>query len=188
MIIDFEIDSFRALTNNQLIKELNIQKENFHHEDFETVIGSMTPGKKRMVLAAIELYKRRNKHIAEPIKTSSDIWKIMFPIIGEIQHEEIWAIYIDHGSKPLRVFRFGSGGFTGVVADVRILFREAIKCNSTRLIIAHNHPSGNIAPSNLDHQFTNRVKEAGILLEIPLLDHVIIAGEKYYSYSDEGNI
>ena len=79
-----------------------------------------------------------------------------------------------------------SGGLTGTVADVRMIFKEAISCQAVSIILCHNHPSGNLSPSAEDIQLTKKMKEGGSMLEIAVLDHLIIADNKFYSFADEG--
>ena len=100
--------------------------------------------------------------------------------------EQFKVILLNRANKVLGVFEVSTGSTTATVADPKIIFAAAIKANASGIIIAHNHPSGNLAPSQHDIDLTRKVKEGGKLLEVQLLDHVIMTTESYYSFADEG--
>jgi len=100
----------------------------------------------------------------------------------------MWALFTNRANKVLGSFLLSEGGVTGTVLDARIIFQGAILCNATGIILAHNHPSGNLRPSQSDLDMTKKIKEAGKLFDISLLDHIILTDEKYYSMADEGNL
>jgi DNA repair protein RadC len=95
---------------------------------------------------------------------------------------------LNRASKPLGWVKISQGGITGTVADPRLIFQAALLTNSSALILSHNHPSGNLNPSQADIELTRKIKEGGKILEISLLDHLIISGDGYYSFADEGMI
>ena len=99
-------------------------------------------------------------------------------------------MFLNHTQKVLGIYLLSVGGMTSSIADIRLIFSVALKAGSTGIMIAHNHPSGSLKPSQTDIEFTNRIKEAGRLLDIKLLDHFIIISKdrKYFSFSDEGLI
>jgi DNA repair protein RadC len=100
--------------------------------------------------------------------------------------EQFKVLLINRANKVLGIFEVSTGGIAGTVADPKLIFVAAIKGAATGIILAHNHPSGNLTPSQADIDLTRKIKEAGKLLEIQVLDHLILTSEKYYSFADEG--
>lgn len=100
--------------------------------------------------------------------------------------EEVKLILLNRANTVLGIYDLSKGGITGTVMDVRVVLSIALKCNSTGLILIHNHPSGNLKPSEADMSITKKIKDASKLLDITLLDHLIISNSSYYSFSDEG--
>lgn len=107
------------------------------------------------------------------------------PDIIEYQ-EEVKVVYLNKANIVLGVFDLSKGGISGSIVDIRVILGIALKCNSTSVIIAHNHPSGNLKPSDADRTITKNLKEACKLLDISLLDHLIVTKSDYFSFSDEG--
>src|SRR5687767_2764202 len=106
---------------------------------------------------------------------------------GEIElQEQFIVLYLDRGNNIIGYYRHAVGGITGTVADVRIILAAALKSASTGIVIAHNHPSGNLQPSEPDIQLTRKIKESAKLMDITLLDHIIVTKEGYFSFADEG--
>ena len=102
--------------------------------------------------------------------------------------EQFKAMLLNRANKVLGIFEVSSGSSTGTIADPKLIFAAAIKANACGIILAHNHPSGNLNPSQADIDLTRRMREGGKLLEVQVLDHVIITCEGYYSFADEGMI
>ncbi len=102
--------------------------------------------------------------------------------------EEFKALLLNRANKALGVVLISSGGVSGTVVDMRMIFSSAIKANASSLILCHNHPSGNLKPSDTDSALTTKIKKAGAILEVQLLDHLIITKEGFYSFADEGHI
>lgn len=100
--------------------------------------------------------------------------------------EQFKVLLLNQSNRVLGVYQASSGGIAGTVVDIRLLFASALKANAAAIIISHNHPSGKTAPSEADKAITRKIKTAGELLEIRLLDHLIVTEEKYYSFLDEG--
>lgn len=100
--------------------------------------------------------------------------------------EQFKVLLLNRANRVLGIFEVSTGGITGTVADPRLIFVTAIKAAASGMIICHNHPSGNLAPSQADIELTRKIKEGGKLLEIQLLDHLILTTEKYYSFADDG--
>ena len=106
---------------------------------------------------------------------------------NKIQYvEEVYLMLLNRANKVLGFTKISYGGTTGSIVDIKVIFQVALKSNAHSIILCHNHPSGSLKPSSSDIQLTNKVKQAGILMDIPLLDHLIITNEGYYSFGDEG--
>ena len=141
------------------------------------------------IIAAMELGRRRNHSSAlemDKITGSNDVARYLRPLIGDISHEEFWAIFLNRQNKIIDKQRLSQGGMTGTVIDVRLVLKIAIEKHATSLIFAHNHPSGNLEASDADRKITQQLKEAGAIMDIPLLDHLIITQAGYFSFADEG--
>ncbi|KFC59283.1 hypothetical protein FEM08_18870 [Flavobacterium gilvum] len=141
------------------------------------------------IIAAMELGRRRkNEDVVELTKITSSkaVFGLMQPIIGELAHEEFWVLFLNNSNKVLFKSQLSKGGMTGTMVDVRIVFKIALEQNATAIILAHNHPSGKLQPSDADIQLTKKLKIAGQQLDIPVLDHLIITENGYYSFADEG--
>ena len=106
-----------------------------------------------------------------------------------MQHvEETYALLLNRANKALGFSKISVGGTTGTIVDIKVIFQTALKSNASSIILCHNHPSGNLKPSEADIKITRSIKEAGKLMDIPLADHLIITDESYYSFADEGMI
>lgn len=154
------------------------------------IIADMTPARRRVALAAIEFHRRGQALFAKSptITSSNDIFKLMSPVLTDLEVEEAWVLFLNHGSKLIRKQRISIGGLSATQVDVRVILKEALLCNAVAFCLIHNHPSGNINPSASDDRLTRMVFEAGNTLNIKLLDHVIVGNDKYFSYADEGRI
>lgn len=143
------------------------------------------------IVAALELGRRR-KDVTSPelpqIACSKDIYKIMLPLYEDLNHEEFWVILLNTANKVIGKSMLSKGGRAGTVVDVKILFEEVLSYKATSVILTHNHPSGNIRPSDQDLNLTKRIVAAGRLLDIKVLDHLIFANTGYYSFADEGEL
>lgn len=141
--------------------------------------------------AVMELVRRYNleKPVDNPtIRQSSDIYAIMGPVIGNEDHEEVWALFLNRSHKVVKRTRCTVGGFSSSLFDVRMVIKAALLENSSALILCHNHPSGQLRPSPQDDAITKKCKEAASLMDISLLDHIIVTANGYYSYADEGRL
>ena len=110
----------------------------------------------------------------------------MRPIIGELPHEEFWVLFLNNSNKVISKTQLSKGGISGTIVDTRLVFRLALENRATGLILCHNHPSGNLIPSDADKDITRRIKTAGAILDVKILDHLIITETNYYSFVDEG--
>lgn len=141
------------------------------------------------IVAAMELGRRRRSEEAlEKVKitSSSTVFEILQPILGELSHEEFWILYLNNANKIIEQFQISKGGITGTLVDVRITLRKALEVGAVSLILAHNHPSGNLNPSEADKQLTKKLKTASESLDIKILDHIIVTEKSYFSFADEG--
>lgn len=143
------------------------------------------------IVAAMELGRRRRLEeslISPHIKSSNDAFEIMNPIIGDLPHEEFWILMLNRSNKVLLCYNVSKGGMTGTVIDVRMIMKRALEVRASSLILVHNHPSGNKQPSDADIKITKRLNEAGKIMDIPVIDHVIVTDNSYFSFADEGII
>jgi len=141
------------------------------------------------IAAALELGRRRRAEDSIQLKkitSSKAVFEIMQPIIGELPHEEFWVVYLNNSNKIIYKTQLSKGGITGTVVDIRLIFKMAFEQNATALILAHNHPSGKLIASDADRIITKKIKEAGQILEIQVLDHIIITENDYLSFQDAG--
>jgi len=140
------------------------------------------------IIAALELGRRRRSSDAlnkMKITSSISVFELMQPIIGELPHEEFWIVYLNNSNKVIQKNQLSKGGITGTLVDVRLVLKKAIDVGATGLILAHNHPSGTLKPSQADKQITQKLKKAGESLDIKVLDHLIITEKAYFSFADE---
>ncbi|WP_373057143.1 DNA repair protein RadC [Zunongwangia sp. H14] len=141
------------------------------------------------IVAALELGRRRRLEEAlekKKITSSHSVFELMQPVIGELPHEEFWIIYLNNSNKVLEQLQLSKGGITGTLVDVRITLKKALELGATAIILTHNHPSGNLKPSEADKQLTAKLKTACESLDIKVLDHIIVTEKSYFSFADEG--
>ncbi|WP_456438710.1 RadC family protein [Psychroserpens sp.] len=140
------------------------------------------------IAAALELGRRRRGNEAlkkNKISSSTSVFELMQPIIGELPHEEFWIIYLNNSNKVLQKNQLSKGGITGTLVDVRLALKTALEVGAVGLILAHNHPSGTLKPSEADISLTQKLKMAAQSLDIKILDHLIITESSYFSFADE---
>lgn len=140
------------------------------------------------IIAALELGRRRRGEKAlerDKITSSSSVFELMQPIIGELPHEEFWILYLNNSNKVLQKLQLSKGGITGTLVDVRLVLKNALQLGSVGLVLVHNHPSGTLRPSQADKQITQKLKLAGGNIDIKVLDHLIITEKAYFSFADE---
>jgi DNA repair protein RadC len=154
-----------------------------------TKIKGIGEAKAVSIVAAFEIGKRRcSTDISDrlTITSSKDVYNYFHPILADLVHEEFWALYLNRSNKIIEKYKLSQGGVSGTVTDIRLLLKRAIELLASSLIVCHNHPSGNINPSENDTAITNKIKVAASQMDIRLLDHVIIANNSYFSFTDEG--
>ncbi len=141
------------------------------------------------IISALELGRRR-KDADQPkaikITSSKTVYEIMYPHLQDLQHEEFWIILLNRTNQLIKPVVISQGGVSGTVADPKLIFKYALEALASNIILVHNHPSGNKTPSQIDIKLTQRLKQAGTLLEIPVLDHLIYTDSGYLSMADEG--
>ena len=157
----------------------------------ELVNNSLTDAESARVIALFEINRRKLQHSAEDvvkIKMSQDVFSLMYPTMVDKQVEEFWVVFLSRNNSIIDKERISLGGTAGTVTDLKVILKKAVEKLANGIICVHNHPSGNIYPSDADKKITKRIAEAASLLDITLLDHVIIAGDKYFSFGDDGLI
>ena len=143
------------------------------------------------IITALEIGRRRSSQDVierKKITSSNDAALILQQQIGDLPIEEFWVMYLNQGNKILKTEQISRGGITQTSVDVRIIFKRGIELMATAMILAHNHPSGNLNPSDADRQLTRKIKEASNYLDIQVLDHIIVSQKDYFSFADEGLI
>ena len=141
------------------------------------------------IITALELGKRRQLEavLEKPkISSSKDVYNIMQPILGDLPHEEFWVVFVNNSNKVLAKTQISKGGLTSTLVDIRLLYKQALELAAVGILVCHNHPSGKLSPSAADKQLTEKIKQAGVTLDIKLLDHLIITEKAYFSFADEG--
>ncbi|MFA5327565.1 MAG: DNA repair protein RadC [Prolixibacteraceae bacterium] len=149
------------------------------------------PAKAITISAAMELGRRRKE--TEPgekpkVVTSADAARIFKPLLSDLPHEEFWVLLLNRNNLLIDKLMVSQGGLSGTIIDVRIILKMALDKLACSIILCHNHPSGNLVPSEADKNITKKIKEAGKHMDIPVLDHLIIGNDAYFSFADEGLI
>jgi DNA repair protein RadC len=143
------------------------------------------------VLTALEIGKRRKIEEAverKKIQSSNDVYEIFGPLLGDLPYEEFWILLLNRSNCIIERMKISQGGISGTVTDVRIILKNALDKMASSIILCHNHPSGNLKPSESDISITQKLKEAGKLIDINIPDHLIVTNNGYYSFTDEGII
>lgn len=176
---------YEITNNKKIVTETEQQSGEY---DLNGLFSSLTPGRKKVATAAIELYRRLQSRYngQDAIRCSQDINALMYPFLWDLPNEELWVLALNNASRVIKKVRVSVGGITQTAADVRLIMRILVEVSATQFVVVHNHPSGNKQPSRDDKHITERLKKAGEVFDIRLIDHVIIAGDTYYSFSDEG--
>ncbi len=143
------------------------------------------------IIASLELgRRRRSADVLEKDKIggSKDAFQILQLKIEDLPHEEFWVILLNRANKVIDIKLVGRGGVSSTVVDSKIIFSFALESLASGIILAHNHPSGNLKPSNSDIRLTKKLVDAGKIMEVPILDHIIVGDNDYFSFADEGLI
>lgn len=140
------------------------------------------------IAAALEIGRRRREsgsHSPTKIRGSADAFAVLEPIMAELEHEEFWILYLNNANTVIHRAQLSKGGITGTLVDVRLVLKRALELGAVAIILAHNHPSGALVPSEADRAITKKLKEAAKVLDIRVLDHLIIAEKSFYSFADQ---
>jgi DNA repair protein RadC len=143
------------------------------------------------IVAALELGRRRKQDDSPEllkISGSRDVYNMTYPLLCDLPHEEFWVLFLNRSNRVIYKHKISQGGITGTVTDIRMILKMAIENLSTSIVLCHNHPSGNLQPSDADISITKRLKESAALMDIAVLDHIIISGHGYFSFADENLI
>ena len=140
------------------------------------------------IAAALEIGRRRRGEEAQKItkiSSSKDAFELLQPSMGELPHEEFWIVYLNNSNTVMHAAQLSKGGITGTLVDVRLVMKQALELGAVALVLAHNHPSGGLKPSEADKHITKKLKNAAVALDIKVLDHLIITQKDYFSFADE---
>lgn len=143
------------------------------------------------IVAALELGRRRKETEGRDVVkvfSSKDAFEALFPVFADLNHEEFWILILNQANYIIGKQLISKGGMAGTVADPKVIFKTALEHNATSIILAHNHPSGNLKPSAQDLSITKKMVEAGKMLDLPVLDHLIVTNKLFFSFGDEGLI
>ena len=143
------------------------------------------------IAAALELSKRRQMATVDEkriIKASKDIYEEIGPLLRDLNHEEFWVLALNRRLRVVASKRISTGGISETIVDVRLILKFGIENNASNLVIAHNHPSGNLNPSESDLRLTSDIRQAAKYMNMPLIDHVIVADTGYFSYAEAGKL
>ena len=140
------------------------------------------------IVSALELGRRRK--VSEPVKRdkilcSEDAYRLMQPYLLDQPLEQFWIILLNRANEVIRPHCVSQGGVAGTVADPKTIYKAALDKLASSIILVHNHPSGNLTPSEADIRLTHKLKEAGQVLDLPVLDHLIFTDHGFYSFADE---
>ncbi|MFZ4398481.1 MAG: RadC family protein [Bacteroidales bacterium] len=181
------VELSRRILNSVHDNLIELAKLSIH--DLTNKFKGIGEAKAISIIAALELGKRRRSEEVidkKKINSSKDAFELMQSLVSDCLYEEFWVILLNKANKVIKYECISEGGITGTVADPKKIFKIALENNTTSMILCHNHPSGNLKPSDADIKLTKKLKEAGAFLEILVVDHIIIGDEKYYSFADEG--
>jgi len=156
-----------------------------------TKIKGIGNAKAISIVSAMELGRRRKVLVSKnkmKITSSSDAFEYIHPNLSDLTHEEFWIIILNRANHIIQKKQVSIGGISGTVADPKIIFKKALEANGSSIILIHNHPSGNLKPSQADISLTKKMKSAGDFMEIPVLDHIIVGDNTYFSFADDGLI
>ena len=143
------------------------------------------------IAAALELGRRRHAslNLEKPqVRSSKDAFHALYPLVSDLPHEEFWVLLLNKANKIIGSEKISAGGTDATLVDAKVLFRKAIEGQAVSIILCHNHPSGNLKPSQADVDLTKKLKQGGEIVGVQVLDHLIIADGKYYSFADEGTL
>lgn len=141
------------------------------------------------IISALELGRRRSSTSATEkpkVSSPSEAYELMKPELLDLKKEEFWIILLNRANTLIKKIHISSGGVSGTTVDPKLIYKHAVENLASGIILVHNHPSGNLSPSNSDHQITTKLAKAGEFLELPIIDHIIFGDEGFLSFKDEG--
>ena len=171
-----------ASTNNSLVElgKLSIQQL--------MQFKGIGEAKAVTIAAALEIGRRRRGEGAQKvvkINSSKDVFELLQPVLGDLPHEEFWIVYVNNSNKVLHKEQLSKGSITGTLVDVRLVLKKALEYGAIGLVLAHNHPSTTLKPSEADIKITKKLQTAAAALDIKILDHLILTEKAYFSFLDE---
>ena len=186
-LAEHQSDDNAIVMAEEVLKESDGSLVRLVESDFQRLRMMAGMGRMRALrlLAAAELGRRvavAEASTHEKVLSDSDVVRIMEPVLGGLQYEECWALYLASSGKVLDRVRISQGGVQATVVDCKMVIRRALELLAVQIVLVHNHPSGSPEPSSQDRALTERVSKAAELFEIRLLDHVIIARGAHYSF------
>ncbi len=177
-----------------LARKLMMQTDNDLHRLGKMTLAELSKirgvgaTKSTRILAAFEISRR--KRADQPrqrssVRCSEDAYQLLEGTLADLVHEEFWILLLNRANQLIEKVRISQGGISGTVTDIRLIMHAAVEKLASGIILAHNHPSGNLKPSDADLKITNKIRDAALLLDISLLDHLIISDQGYLSMADE---
>lgn len=185
----------KSLRDSELLQMLGINMENcdfksiFNKNREELIRSGFRPATATKIVVLGEIahrYVSTPATMLQPIKSSFDAAKLVTSDLKYLSHEECWILYLNRANKVIKKERLSIGGVSATVVDVKIVVKRALELLASAIILVHNHPSGNPSPGENDKTQTKILKNAAALFDISLLDHLIIAGDAYFSFADDG--
>ncbi len=143
------------------------------------------------IIAALEIGRRKTATtpLDKPqLSSSHEAYQVMHPILADLNHEEFWVVYLNNNNRVIAKEKISQGGLNKTIVDTRIIMKKALMHLASSIILVHNHPSGNLKPSQSDLDLTRKLKQGADVLDIKLVDHLIITQGEYYSFGDEGKL
>jgi DNA repair protein RadC len=200
LIYKLEQRGFDSLSDNEVLSVMAGTKTSNKFEKLdlrklakmsitELIAAGLTKRESQIVASAFEASRRRQALSAldeVQIRSSASVFEYFSSILSDLSHEEFHVMFLNRANRVIKSERISAGGVAGTVTDVRLILKSAIQLLASGIIISHNHPSGNTSPSDSDVRITQKIKEAGALIDVQLLDHIIVAGREYYSFADNG--
>lgn len=198
---DAELIAILFATGHQESSALDLAKNLLHHFDNDLMLMARAPhpemcklkgigpAKSLTVIAALELGRRRRSaetRSKTKIESSKDVFEHFVQVIGDLNHEEFWMMNLNRGNQVISIRKISEGGWHSTIVDPKKIFSKALEEKASSVIVAHNHPSGNIQPSPEDKRITGKLRRCGRDLELPVLDHLVITSHDYFSFADEG--
>jgi DNA repair protein RadC len=151
-------------------------------------IKGIGPAKAVTIVSALELGRRKNEQVEkiDIITGSKSVYELMHPYLRDLDHEKFYVLYLSRNNGVQKIYHLSKGGVAGTVVDGKLIFKVAFEELASSIVLVHNHPSGNLKPSDADIRITNGIKDMGNLFDIKLLDHIIYTNQSYYSFADDG--